>query len=78
MSLTGSEQQNPKPIWKPTMLDWIRYSGASMSVTVNPFHWSLFPRFGEPKDVWTGPNERRFVVSWLFFTIRAWIDDGSW
>ena len=76
MSLTPSNE--PAPLWKPGMLDWIRYSGASVSLTVNPFHWSILPRFREARDAWQGPHERRFMMAWLFVTIRAWIDDGSW
>jgi len=60
------------------MLKWLRYSGASVSVTVNPLHWQWIPDFDEPLDTWLGPNERRFYAAWLMITVRVWIDDGAW
>ena len=64
---------------KRTMLDWLRYSGASVSVTLNPFHWRWIPEIqNEPLDTWIGPNERRFYIAWLMITVRLWIDDGAW
>ena len=64
---------------KRTLLDWLRYSGISISLTVNPAHWSWWPQIqNEPLDTWIGPNEHRFYLSWLMITLRAWIDDGSW
>lgn len=60
-------------------LKWFRYSGASVILVVNPLHWQLTPRaMREHGDGWAGPNERTWSVSWLFFTLRIWIDDGSW
>lgn len=70
--------QEPTPIWEPLMLKWLRYSGASISITVNPFHWRLVPDFDEPLDTWVGPNESRFYVAWLMLTVRIWVDDGAW
>ena len=29
-------------------------------------------------DEWVGPHERAWFVSWLFLTVRVWVDDGSW
>ena len=61
------------------MFKWIRYSGASVAVTLNPLHWRGVPAGGvEFVDEWRGPNERSWSASWLFVTIRVWIDDGSW
>jgi hypothetical protein len=60
-------------------LKWLRYSGASVAITVNPWHWSWIPRAQrELNDTWSGPNERTWSVRWLFLTARIWIDDGSW
>lgn len=59
--------------------DWICYSGAAVSVTVNPFHWSLLPWFRDISNwEWPGPNERTWSMGWLFLTLRVWIDDGAW
>ena len=64
---------------KRTLLDWLRYSGASVAVTLNPAHWSWMPQCqNEPLDTWIGPNEHRFYFTWLMITVRAWADDGSW
>ena len=61
------------------MLKWLRYSGASVNVTLNPFHWFWTPRVGyEPRGDWAGPNEHTISISLLFLTVRLWIDDGSW
>jgi len=60
------------------MLKWIRYSGASISVTLNPLHWSLEPFAYPTYKEWRGPNEHNWAAGWLFLTIRVWIDDGSW
>jgi hypothetical protein len=61
------------------MLEWIKHSGAAVSVTINPLHWSWVPWAGpEYQDVWSGPNNRTYYAKWLMLTIRVWIDDGSW
>lgn len=60
------------------MLKWIRYSGASVSITFNPLHWRLIPWTSNFRDEWAGPKEWTGTVSWLFLTINLWIDDGSW
>lgn len=60
-------------------LKWIRYSGASVVFSLNPLHWSLVPRARrEYNDGWPSPNERTWRASWLFVTVRFWVDDGSW
>ena len=61
------------------LIKYLKYSGASVILTFNPLHWRLVPyaRAG-PNTEWPSPNERMFVVSWLFVTVRMWIDDGSW
>ena len=61
------------------MLKWIKYSGASLAITFNPLHWRYLPDGGRAfTGEWAGPNERSYYVSWLFLTVRIWIDDGSW
>jgi hypothetical protein len=60
-------------------LNWFRYSGISVIVTLNPLHWRLVPGARrEPNDGWPSPNERTWSVSWLFLTIRGWVDNGDW
>ena len=61
------------------MREWLRYSGACVIITVNPAHWRWVPQAREAFiDEWVGPHERAWCVSWLFLTVRVWIDDGSW
>jgi hypothetical protein len=60
-------------------LNWFRYSGISVIVTLNPLHWRLVPHARrEYNDGWPSPNERTWSVSWMFLTIRGWIDNGDW
>ena len=74
-----SSRDSDRLFRKRTWLDWLRYSGASLSITFNPFHWSWRPHvLDEPLDTWVGPNESRFYFAWLMVTVRLWIDDGSW
>ena len=60
------------------MLKWIKYSGASVIFTLNPVHWSLVPQASKAYNEWAGPKEWTGQVTWLFLTVRVWIDDGSW
>jgi hypothetical protein len=61
------------------MFKWLRYSGASVIIAVNPLHWSWRPQARRAFiDEWVGPHERAWFVGWLFLTVRVWIDDGSW
>ena len=60
-------------------LNWIKYSGASVVLTVNPLHWRWVPYARVERNIeWPSPNEHMVVTGWLFVTVRAWIDDGSW
>ena len=60
-------------------MKWIRYSGASVIVTLNPLHWRWIPQVRHERGVeWPSPNENTYMVSWLFLTVRAWIDNGDW
>jgi len=60
------------------MLNWLTYSGLSVILTINPCHWRFVPRARKDFNEWAGPNEWAGSVSWLFLTVRVWIDDGSW
>jgi len=60
-------------------LKWVKYSGASAIVAVNPLHWCWAPRaLHEQNTEWHSPNEHTYRVSWLFLTVRIWIDNGDW
>ena len=60
------------------MINWLRYSGVSVIITLNPLWWRLAPWAQKDYNEWTGPNEWTGSCGWLFLTIRVWIDDGSW
>lgn len=72
--------KNSKLRSEPRLIDWLRFSGACVTITLNPLHWSLIPRaYRELNNEWPlGPNERTWRASWLMITIRIWIDDGQW
>lgn len=75
MSLRDSEKLFRKR--KPS--DWVRYSGASLILHVNPLHWKVLPWFRNESNLeWPSPNERTWALGFLFLTVRVWIDDGSW
>jgi hypothetical protein len=58
------------------LFDYLRYSGLVVSFGLNPFHWQIMPKyFRNGKDGW---EQDYHSVSFLFLTIRFWIDDGSW
>jgi len=60
-------------------MNWIKYSGASIAVTLNTLHWRLWPNAGrEFAGEWSGPNQQNWYAAWLFLTLRVWIDDGNW
>jgi hypothetical protein len=62
-----------------SMMQWLRYSGFSVIIVGNPWHWSLLPWWRrEANDGWPSPNERTWSAGWIFLTLRIWIDDGSW
>ena len=61
------------------MYKWLRYSGASIILTLNPAHWSLRPWARQERNLeWPMFNERTWAASWLFVTVRIWIDNGDW
>lgn len=56
-------------------LDYLKYSGLSVIITFNPFHWYYIPRFHFHNEILEEGTQN---ISFLFLTIRFWIDDGSW
>ena len=65
--------------WSISMYKWLRYSGASIAININPLHWRWVPQAGRAFVCeWAGPKERTYFAGWLFVTVRVWIDDGSW
>lgn len=58
-----------------TIINYLKCSGATVSVTINPWHWTLLPKYFKSEE-WG--QENTHVLSWLFLSIRVWIEDGSW
>lgn len=60
-------------------MNWLKYSGASIVITLNPVHWRMIPwARDETTNEWPNENIYAYAVTWLFLTIRVWVDDGSW
>lgn len=59
--------------------NYLRYSGISVIITLNPLHWRWKP-IAERTDSHEYPDCYiwRATVAWLFLTVRVWIDDGQW
>lgn len=63
---------------KLRMIKWLLYSGVSVTITLNPYHWRYLPAAFKDINIWAGPKEHTWSVSFLFLTIRIWIDNGDW
>ena len=49
------------------LFSWIRYSGITVRLNLNPFHWSYLGGFGKDfRGEWAGPNEKGWYVKFLF------------
>jgi hypothetical protein len=57
------------------IVNYLKYSGASVSITLNPWHWSFVPKYFKSQE-WG--EENTHTVSWLFLILRVWIDNGEW
>ena len=61
-----------------SMSKWLRYSGVSVILALNPLWWKVLPWFRREYNEWAGPNERTYAFGFLGVTIRIWIDNGQW
>jgi len=59
-------------------MSYLRYSGASIIVQLNPLHWKILPWFRNEKNTEWGSAERTCSLTFLFLTVRIWIDNGDW
>jgi hypothetical protein len=59
------------------LINYFKYSGLTITITVNPYHWAWIPVFvfDESVDMWYNNTVR---ISILFLTVRFWIDNGDW
>jgi len=60
------------------MIDYLRYSGASIIFQLNPLHWKVLPWIRKESNAEWGSAEHTYSFSFLFLTIRIWIDNGDW
>lgn len=57
-------------------LSYIVNSGATVSVVLNPFHWTYVPKHTTSGgDLWDVDWD---MYSFLFLNIKVWVDDGDW
>ena len=57
-------------------MKWLRYSGMSLGMTLNPLHWVFKGRLIRPNDM--DPSQYGFYFSLGPVWIRVWIDNGDW
>lgn len=57
--------------------DWIRYSGAVVTLHLNPLHWWILPYFKRHSSE-MGERDTRWEFKFLFLKVNVWIDDGRW
>jgi hypothetical protein len=57
------------------IINYLKYSGITITLRLNPFHWRVSCAFNKTNEVWT---QDIFVIELLMFTVRAWVDDGEW
>lgn len=57
------------------MIKWLKYSGATLAITFNPYHWGFEFKYRKSVDVW---EQDHFVIKFLFLSFRFWLDNGEW
>lgn len=60
------------------LLNYLRYSGVSIIVSLNPLWWKAWPWFREETNNEFGSAERTWAMGFLGLTIRIWVDRGDW
>lgn len=60
------------------LFKWVRYSGAAIIISVNPLYWKVLPWFRKESSNEWGRIPHAYAVSFLFLTIRVWLDNGDW
>lgn len=67
-------------VWLPSK-PWLKYSGASVTLIVNPCHWRWMPWFeadDNKENIWRGPDYKGSAFGWLFVIVKVWVDNDSW
>jgi len=60
------------------MYNYLKYSGACVIIQLNPLHWKVWPWFKNETNSEWGSAEYTCSLTFLFLTIRLWIDNGDW
>ena len=60
------------------MIDYLKYSGISVILTLNPFHWLFIPKIRNETNTEWGSAQHTYSLTFLFLTVRMWIDNGDW
>lgn len=60
------------------MRKWIKYSGISININLNPCHWYVIPFVRQEHNNEWGSPWGQWRTGWLFFTVLLYLDDGSW
>jgi hypothetical protein len=61
-----------------SLYNYLKYSGISVILTLNPHHWRYVPWLrNESNNEW-GSAECTYAFGFLALTIRFWIDNGEW
>ena len=55
--------------------NYLKYSGCTITLKLNPFHWRLNCEMHRTNEVW---EQDFFYLELLPITIKVWFDDGSW
>lgn len=57
---------------------YLRYSGASIILALNPLWWKVLPWARNETTAEFGEAERTYAFGFLGLTVRIWIDCGDW
>ena len=60
------------------ILDYLKYSGLTVTIVLNPFHWSWIPKMSPILDTITDGEMDGTMFSFLFIRISCWVDNGDW
>lgn len=59
------------------MYNWIRYSGVTLTLHLNPLHWWAWPHL-ERHQGELGEHDARWTFKFLFVKVTVWFDNGRW
>jgi hypothetical protein len=57
------------------MIEYLKHSNVVVSFKLNPFSWSIIPRYEKGMTVW---DENDYKFDFLFLAVTVVIDNGDW